>query len=123
MQFGRTLLEPSYLRRPDYETSAETNPVFRFICSCNHSIETAFETFIAEYFGWEERLGKPFASKAKEFYKIGVVGKSPDGGWPSMVIAYCPNCRARYLLYAGVKEVYNSVYKITVQGITELVNS
>ena len=39
-----------------------------------------------------------------------------------MVIANCSKCSAKYLVYAGVSEVYNSIYTVTIQGITELID-
>ena len=33
----------------------------------------------------------------------------------------CSNCRTGHLVYAGVNEVRNSVYFVTVQGIAEMI--
>jgi hypothetical protein len=70
--------------------------------------------------GWNDAFAETFAAAVRSFYAIGVVGKSPDGGWPSMLQVKCSNCKTPFLVYAGVNEVSNSVYFVTMQGITEL---
>jgi hypothetical protein len=86
-------------------------------------VEISYEILIQELLAWENNWGEAFAAQAKKLYGIGVVGKSHDGGWPSMVIANCSKCTAKYLIYAGVREVYNSIYTVTIQGITELIDA
>lgn len=49
-----------------------------------------------------------------------VVGNSHDGGWPSVVLAACPACGLPYLLYAGIREVSHSVFRVVVQGLSEI---
>jgi len=58
--------------------------------------------------------------RTKEYFGIGVVGKSQDGGWPVFGRVICKDCGYQYLFYVGVDEPSNSFYKITVQGICEL---
>ena len=69
---------------------------------------------------WEHNLGEKLGLDAKSFFGVNLVGKTPDGGCPSMLTIECPGCRAAFLVYAGVNEVANSVYFVTLQGITEL---
>jgi len=89
--------------------------------SCNAPLEISYNLLIEKSFGWKERFGA-FAAEAKKFYKIGIVGKSHDGGWPSLVVVTCQKCVVKYLVYAGIEEVYNSIHTVTIQGITELID-
>jgi len=52
---------------------------------------------------------------------MNIVGKSPDGGWTTVIEGNCDACGTRYRFYAGIKENANSAYKVTLQGITEIV--
>jgi hypothetical protein len=51
---------------------------------------------------------------------MNVVGKSPDGGWPSVFEVRCDECGFRFLIYAGVEETSNSVYRVAIQSIAEI---
>ena len=53
---------------------------------------------------------------------MNAVNKTPDGGWIAIDKCYCENCQTQYLIYASVNEYYNSLYKITLQGITEILD-
>jgi hypothetical protein len=121
MTFGKSILLPSDARQPAYKSNESLEKNCTFAClGCDEQIMVEFKLLIEQHFGiWEEKLGKEFAEEAKKFYGIGFVGKSRDGGWPSMVKVQCNRCNASYLVYAGVKEIYNSIYFVTLQGITE----
>jgi hypothetical protein len=121
MRFGKSKLSPSYARKPNFKSHESTESCFQFNCiNCNAPIEVEYHLLINRGLGWAEEIGEHFACQAKEFYRIGLVGKSQDGGWPSMVKVPCDKCKTLYLVYAGVNEVRNSVYYVTLQGITEI---
>ena len=122
MKFGRTKLSPSYTRQPNFKSHESREKHVEFGCiNCYEPIVVEYSLLIDRVFGWEQYLGEELASEAKEFYRIGGVGKSQDGGWPSMVTMRCPKCKTQHLVYAGVDEVSNSVYLVTLQGITEII--
>jgi hypothetical protein len=124
MEFGKTLLLPSYSRQPHFTSLKTPDLNYCFGCSsCGAALLFSYDEIISESWRWRERYGDDFVSTAKEHFGIGVVGKSHDGGWPSMVIIECGACKTRYLVYAGVDEFYNSLHTVTVQGITEIFNS
>ncbi len=54
---------------------------------------------------------------------MNTVGKSPDGGWTAVMKTECENCSAAFLVYGGVAETYNSLYRVTIQGIAEFYES
>ena len=121
-QFGKSALSPSYAREAHFKSSAPVSNHFTFDCfSCGRPISISYQLLIGAAGQWEATIGDELATAAKDFYKIGLVGKSQDGGWPSMLKVSCNGCEARYLVYAGVDEYYNSLYRVTIQGITELV--
>jgi len=120
-QFGKSALSPSYAREAHFKSSAPVSNHFTFDCfSCGRRISISYQLVIEAAGQWEATIGDELATAAKEFYKIGLVGKSQDGGWPSMLNVSCDGYGARYLIYAGVEEYYNSLYRVTIQGVTEL---
>jgi hypothetical protein len=121
MKFGTSLLQPSYTRQPHFKAPASGPKSFDFECvRCHHKVTVDFDSLIKAVWNFEEALGEDAASQAKQFYGIGLSGKSQDGGWPAVVKRRCENCQAEYLIYAGVNEVYNSLHNVTVQGVTEI---
>jgi hypothetical protein len=121
MKFGKPTLSPSYTRKPNFKSHESKETHFEFVCSnCEAPIVVEFNLLTNRVFGWEQDIGEGLAAEAKEFYRIGVVGKSQDGGWPSMIKVECPYCKTMHLVYAGVDEVSNSVYFVTLQGIIEI---
>jgi hypothetical protein len=122
MRLGKSKLLPSYTRKPNFTSHESKERHFEFDCiNCAEPVVVEYDLLINRVFGWEKHVGEELAAELKEFYRIGVVGKSQDGGWPSMVKVECHNCKAMHLIYAGVNEVSNSVYFVTLQGITELI--
>jgi len=122
MMLGKSKLSPSYTRRPNFKSHESKEKYFEFGCiNCDAQIAVEYSLLINRVFGWEQYVGGELASEAREFYRIGVVGKSQDGGWPSMVKVQCPKCQTVHMVYAGVDEVSNSVYFVTLQGITEII--
>jgi hypothetical protein len=122
VKFGKAELLPSYTRKPNFKSHESKERRFEFGCAnCSSPIAVEYDHLINQVFGWEQNVGEELAAEAKEFYGIGIVGKSPDGGWPSMVKAQCSRCKTVHLVYAGVNEVSNSVYFVTLQGIAEII--
>ncbi|MGK3945700.1 hypothetical protein ABK046_46070, partial [Streptomyces caeruleatus] len=71
---------------------------------------------------WEEEIDAMVLEQVKQHFELNAVGKTPDGGWPSIINTRCPNCETNYFVYAGVDEYYNSLFKVTLQGIVETVD-
>lgn len=123
MKFGKSSLEPSYSREPDFRTSDRDLEAYEFFCtSCRTSINIEYDRFIKAVFSWEDEWTATCAIAVKEHFRIGVVGKSQDGGWPSIIITVCEACGAEHVVYAGVNEVSNSVYNVTIQGISKILD-
>ena len=121
VKFGKSKLSPSYTREPSFKSHESKETHFQFGCiNCEAPIVVEFSRLINCVFGWEPEVGEDVAAEAKEFYRIGVVGKSHDGGRPSMIRVQCPDCKTTHLVYAGVDEVSNSVYLVTLQSIVEI---
>ena len=122
MKFRRTKLSPSYTRKPIFKSHESKERRFEFACAnCDAPMSVEYDQLIGQAFDWEQNVGEDLAAEAKEFYDIGVVGKSPDGGWPSMIKVPCPKCEITHLVYAGIDEVRNSVHYVTLQGIAEII--
>ena len=124
IKLGKSVLTPSYTREPDFRSHESTENQFTFACTqCGRSVIVEYNTLINRGFGWEQDIGETLAADAKTLYGIGLVGKSRDDGWPSMVKVECSGCKMLFLVYAGVNEVRNSVYFVTMQGVTELIET
>lgn len=124
MKFGRSVLSPSYVRKPHFKSNEAAERDFHFAClNCDQEIVVEFNNLIGAATDREDRFPAEFIKAAEEFYGIGLAGKSPDGGFPVFYGVTCGNCKTNYLLYAGVDEPYNSIYLVTIQAITELLES
>lgn len=123
MKFGKSSLVPSYSRKPDFRTSKSHASAYEFFCiQCRTSNTIEYDRIIKAVSLWEEEWKAACVTDAKDHFRIGVVGKSQDGGWPSMVIVACEACGAEHLIYAGVNEVSNSMYTVIIQGVTEILD-
>ncbi len=96
---------------------------YEFCCiNCKASITAEFDRIIRIGSRWEEEWELAHVEETKNHFRMGVVGKSPDGGWPSMLVVACDACGTNHLIYAGVNEVYNSIYTVTVQSVSEMLD-
>lgn len=125
MKFGKSQLTPSYTRKPNFRSYESAEKHFVFACTqCAQSVTVEYDTLINGVFSrsqWKQDLGETLAAEALRFYDVGIVGKSQDGGWPSMIKIECSNCKTLFLVYAGVNEFCNGAYLVTMQGITEII--
>ena len=88
--------------------------------NCPTKIEVKYKTIIGKEFSWHEEFDEKTYDEIKQFYDMNAFSKTPDGGWTAIDRCHCKNCQSQYLIYAGIEEYYNSLYKITLQGITEI---
>jgi hypothetical protein len=80
------LLTPSYWRKPDFRSHESTENQFTFGCSqCSQTVTVKYATLINVGVAWEQAVDEALAAEVKSFYGIGAAGKSPDGGWPSVM--------------------------------------
>lgn len=123
MKFGKSILSPSYFRKPDFNSLDSPEKSFQFDCvNCSSIIEVKYKTIIGKEFSWHDEFDEKTYDEIKRFYNMNAVGKTPDGGWTAIDTCQCDNCQTQYLTYVGVNEYYNSLYKITLQGITEILD-
>lgn len=122
MKLGKSILKPSYLRKPDFNSLSSATSTFEFNCNnCAMRIVREFRIFIGLEFGWAEHYDATSLMIIETHFGMNIVGKSPDGGMTAVTECDCKTCGSRYLLYAGVNEYANSAYQVTLQGITEIV--
>lgn len=123
MKIGRSLLSPSYNRLPDFVGDELRNGFYQFACgTCRTKLEIDYYSLCNREDSKFENSSEISIKNLKELYGIGIVGKSQDGGWPVFNIVKCNACKAEFVVYTGVNEVANSFFRVTVQGITELVS-
>jgi len=121
MNFGKSILSPSYLRKPDFTSHESPEKVFNFECvNCQNNVKVKFKEIIGAEWSWKSYFDAQTVNEISAFYKMNLVGKTPDGGWTAISKVECKNCKTEYLIYSGVNEASNSFYIITLQGITEI---
>ena len=122
MKFGISILSPSDSRKPAFTSYDLLSKGFKFNCAnCKNEIEVEYKLLIGEELDWENNFDKKSVGQIKQFYKMNIVGKSPDGGSPAVIKFLCHNCQTYYLIYASINEPANSFYLVTLQGITEII--
>jgi len=146
MQFGKSVLSPSYSRKPDFDSQDSIKncygfrfrllfqlccwinkiisgkKAFSFICvNCQKEIGIDYESIIGKEFSWSDDFDEKTNEEIKQFYDMNEGGKTPDGGWTAIDKCLCGRCQTQYLIYAGVDEYLNSTFKVTLQGITEII--
>jgi hypothetical protein len=123
MKFGKQIISPSYSRHADYNSLESENQIYEFECaSCQQKVSLQFDSIIGKEFSWEQNFKTSTVEEIKNHFAMNIVGKSPDGGWPAIATIVCEHCPSTFLVYAGVQEIYNSVYSITIQGVVEFIN-
>lgn len=123
MKFGKSSLEPSYSRKPDFRTLESHTSAYKFFCiRCRASNAVGYDQIIEAAWLWNEEWDAASVADAKDHFSIGIVGKSQDGGWPSMLIVVCEVCGAEHVIYAGVDEISNSIHTVTIQGVSEVLD-
>jgi hypothetical protein len=121
IEFGPQLISPSYHRDPWFSGSETSDRLYSWQCVlCRADVHVPLEAILREAWSWKSNLGHELAAAATAHFALNAVGKSHDGGWPSVLLARCASCGAHYLLYAGVREPSNSVYRVVMQGLSEV---
>jgi hypothetical protein len=123
MKFGSDIVTPSYTRTPTFNSLNGSGETYEFECSCCKSgVVIKLEHILGSEFKWRDVFDRETQKQIEKHFELNIVGKSPDGGWPGVRVYRCNDCLAEYLIYVGVSEVSNSVYRVTIQGITELID-
>jgi hypothetical protein len=121
MKFLRNLLEPSYSRQADYNSLDDRSTHYRFLCpSCSATVSFSFGEAIRHCDSWADQMDRPTADAIKDYFEMNLVGKTPDGGWPSIFTIDCNLCSSKFMVYSGVAETSNSVYRVVIQSIAEI---
>ena len=123
MKLLHNIINPSHWRKPDFKSGADNSPYTWRCMKCNADNQFTFDELAN--LCWNDRYAFENGEyeRVKEFYGIGFVNKSHDGGWPFFKIVSCEECGKQYFLYVGIQEPANSYLVITVQAITELDDS
>jgi hypothetical protein len=115
----KNIISPSYSRDPFFIYGTTETKIFESKCDkCGSKIELLIDEIIHDSYSWKQKYNDDEINQLKEYYNIGYIGKSHDGGSPAIIKYECRNCNSLYYLYFGVKEPANSVYVITLQAIT-----
>ncbi|HSK71101.1 MAG TPA: hypothetical protein VK892_05365 [Pyrinomonadaceae bacterium] len=122
MKFGKSILTPSYHREPNYNSGEPLDKTFEFLCvNCSVEISVKYNSLCGKEWSWKSDFSEIIVNEIKQFYKMNMVEKSPDGGSTFVIKVTCENCKTNYLIHAGVKESANSYYIVTLQGVTEII--
>lgn len=120
MRFVGNLLEPSYSRVAQFDSTASGTTTYLFECvDCNEEIVIPLASLIGKEWSWRDRFDAKTSDKIQQHFSMNQVGKTPDGSWQAVDTISCPTCDSDYLVYFGVDEYANSAYRITIQGISQ----
>jgi hypothetical protein len=113
------IIKPTYTKKPDFITGLDNSEFYIFEClSCREKLQLNFKIQIENsWTGKGESLNEQEYLELKKYYKIGIVNKSREGGFPVFDKVCCEKCHAEYYTYVGLDEPRNSVYHIQIQGI------
>ncbi len=121
IEFVSNLIRPSYGRDSWFSGSETDDRFYSWPCSeCSTEMRTSLDAILHKRWSWEERLSAELISSLRAHFEINLVGRSPDGGFPSIILVPCPTCDAQNFLYAGVQETSNSVYRVVIQGLSRV---
>ncbi|MGI8494037.1 MAG: hypothetical protein ACR2L1_01830, partial [Pyrinomonadaceae bacterium] len=121
---GKSLLIPSDSRKPAFTSYNFQSKGFRFAClKCTNEIEVEYDKLTGKGMNWEEKFDAKIVGEIKQYYDMNAVGGSPDGGETAVIEFSCAECQTKYLIYAGIKEPSPAFYVVTLQSITEILES
>lgn len=121
MKFGNRLFEPSYSRSADFHSLTSSERAYRFGCTrCSTVVDVPFSEIIGDEYSWRDRYSAEEIVEIESYFRMNIVGKCPDGGRSVILEVDCSTCGAEFMLYAGVNETSNSVYRVVVQSIAEV---
>jgi len=118
MKIINELIKPDLTRNPFYKTNRLTdNYVFECI-DCKHRISIDSEIQINNHWKLKsDAISSRDLNFLLGFYKIGINKKSSSGGFPIFDKLTCVCCSSIYVSYCGVKEVSNSNFEISLDGL------
>lgn len=123
MKFKQKLLAPSYSRHDDYNSLNDADRSYSFVCiTCNQQVSFPFAKAINSEYSWVDEYEQSTIAAIRHFFEMNLVGKSPDGGRPAVFEVTCEKCSSFFMVYAGVEETSNSVFRVVIQSIAEISN-
>lgn len=109
MKFAKVILEPSYLRKWEFDSVISSDNLFLFDCvCCCESIALSYQSLIGKDWIWKEKFDPATRTEFEEHFKMNLVGKTLDGFWTAIDECECEQCGATYLIYGGVNEYAHS---------------
>jgi ribosomal protein S27E len=110
-------------KNPDFTNEIkDISKFYTFKCpNCGNLLKMDYNNQIKNcWIGYSDMVDKNLFEKLKRFYDIGILNKSIEGGFPVFDKLQCKKCNDQYITYSGVKEYYNSLYNVTLNGILKL---
>ncbi len=121
MEFKCKILEPSYHRKPYFDSHDTEKADSSFDCiDCGNRLEIIFNEILESAYNWKEKVTQSNINKITNHFNLNDVGKSHDGGFTSIFKKECQQCQSTYLFYFGLTEYHHSVYKVVKQGISQI---
>ncbi len=92
------ILKPTYEKKPDFVTGLNNSEFYAFEClTCNEKLKLNCMAQIENsWTGKGKTLNEKEFLELKKFYKIGLVNKSSEGGFPVFDKIKCEKCQAEY---------------------------
>ncbi len=121
MRFLRRLLEPSYSRQADFDSLDEREAHYSFLClNCSNKVSFSFADAIRHHNSWADEFDRKTVKLIYDYFGMKLLGESPDGGSPSILMIDCKACHTRFMVYASVAETSNLIHRVVIQSIAEI---
>ena len=115
-----SLLKPSDSRAP-YYNGPDLGRVYSWTCpSCGSQVDVTLRQIQRAAWSWPAEISAPRAAELKAHFGIGPE-RAHGGGLISLLGRVCPGCGTSFVLYSGVDEHANSVYRVHIQGLVRVV--
>lgn len=107
-------------KKADFTSEMKNNSKnYLFHCKkCDDILKINYQNQIDNcWTGHSNKIENELYEELKKFYNIGLFNKSIDGGFPVFDKLVCEKCKAEYITYSGVREYYNSLNYVILNGI------
>jgi hypothetical protein len=119
MEISELAVTPDPNRKPFYDGDKGASYKFKSpICRAKNTI--AFEVMLHAAWNWKENLDTEARKEIDTKFGLSPTGKSHEGGWTCINFIECKSCASKLVSYIGFNEYYNTVYRLTEQGLAQV---
>ncbi|WOH36804.1 hypothetical protein RI844_15715 [Thalassotalea fonticola] len=119
MEVIKLYTQPKHDRKPFYDGGK--GAPYKFKCPvCKAKNIIPFESLLHATWNWKEDFSKEELLNIQNLFGFGPTGNSHEGGWTCINFVSCKGCSEQLISYVGFNEYYNSLYRLTEQGLAHI---